>query len=436
MNKKGKHIEIRSNEVQDILGSIPSRIIRYGVLAVFVVFLLIFIGSWVFQYPDIIYSKIEVTTERPPATIVARASGKIEKLLVVDNQKVKKGAIIALIENPANYDDVLELKKQVGLFEKFLIDFNRGKQVEFNKYLQLGSIQDEYSQFIKAYNDYSSFLNLDYYPRLNKSLEKQRNMSKIYYDRLWVQRGIMENDYQLTINKTKRDSTLFASGVISLFDYEKSKSEMLLKKREFEEVRTSLAKIQMGIIGLDQKIIENQKNHQDKKTRLELNLNQAYINLSGAISHWELSYVLKAPIDGTVTFNKFWSENQNVKEGDRVLTIIPDDAGELVGRVKLPIRGSGKVKPGLRVNIKFDNYPYMEYGMVKGIVKNISLVPENNFYMVEIGFPNGLVTNYGYTLKLQNQIVGNAEIVTEELRLIQRFFNPLKALWKERLMKE
>ena len=155
--------------------------------------------------------------------------------------------------------------------------------------------------------------------------------------------------------------------------------------------------------------------------------------MKSEVSTWELTYLLRSPIEGTVTFNKFYSENQNISEGDRAFNIVPANLGEVIGKVELSVRGSGKVKEGLNVNVKFDNYPYMEFGMVRGKVKGVSLVSEDNFYMVEVEFPSGLVTNYDNELQMQNQLMGQAEIITEDLRLIQRIFNPLKALWKERV---
>ena len=70
--------------------------------------------------------------------------------------------------------------------------------------------------------------------------------------------------------------------------------------------------------------------------------------------------------------------------------------------------------------------------MVKGIVKNISLVPADNNYAVEVEFPEGLKTNYGKTLAFGQQMQGSAEIITDNVRLLVRLFNPLKALLKER----
>jgi len=154
--------------------------------------------------------------------------------------------------------------------------------------------------------------------------------------------------------------------------------------------------------------------------------------MKSEVSNWFLTFLIRTPIGGTVSFNKFYAENQNISEGDRAFTIVPDDLGKVIGKLELPVRGSGKVKDGLDVNVKFDNYPYMEFGLVRGKVKSVSLVPEDNFYMVEVEFPNGLVTNYNRDLQMQNQLIGEAEVITEDLRLIQRFFNPLKELWNER----
>jgi len=97
MNEEGKKtqdevdissVEIRSEEVQEIMGFIPHWIIRWGITLFFLVIMMFLIGSWFFKYPDVIQSTIVVTTEVPPAAIVARTNGKIQRLFVRDNQKV------------------------------------------------------------------------------------------------------------------------------------------------------------------------------------------------------------------------------------------------------------------------------------------------------------------------------------------------------------
>lgn len=91
----------------------------------------------------------------------------------------------------------------------------------------------------------------------------------------------------------------------------------------------------------------------------------------------------------------------------------------------------GKVKVGQRVIIRFTNYPDQEFGIVNGVVTSISLVPMEDNYMVEIGLPDGLLTNYHKTLPVSQEMQAQADIVTEDLRLIERFFMPLKKIFKE-----
>ena len=59
------------------------------------------------------------------------------------------------------------------------------------------------------------------------------------------------------------------------------------------------------------------------------------------------------------------------------------------------------------------------------------MVPQEDNYTVEIAFPDGLTTNYDIYLPVAQEMKATAEIVTEDLRLIERFFQPLKKILKE-----
>ncbi len=426
-------IEIRSGEVQEILGGVPSWLVRYGIMVFIVIFSIIIAFSFVFHYPDVLRSKIVVTTENPPATLVARATGKIDQLFVKDKTKVEAGDEIALIENPANYFDILQLETLINEVQPDFDTLNFTPDIQLWKALQLGPVQENYSQFITKFEELKEFTQRNYYTLREESFREQLKNARILYDRMWEQKNAVDKEFQIKERNYERQQKLVAGEVVATTELEKAESEMLSKKSQLDGIRSELAQKQIDINELEQKIIENAQDYHDLKIQYGSALLEAFNNLKSASSDWFLRYLLRSPIDGTVSFNTFYAENQNISEGDRAFTIVPDDMGKVIGKVELPVRGSGKVKEGLDVNVKFDNYPYMEFGLVRGKVKSVSLVPENNFYMVEVEFPGGLVTNYGHTLQMQNQLTGEAEVITEDLRLIQRFFNPLKALWKERV---
>ena len=100
----------------------------------------------------------------------------------------------------------------------------------------------------------------------------------------------------------------------------------------------------------------------------------------------------------------------------------------------MPIQGSGKVKVGQQVHIRLNNFPDQEFGYLKGKVSNISPMPivqeQQNGYVVEIVLPEGMNTNYGKTLPVTREMSGQAEIITEDLRLIERLLQPLKKILK------
>ncbi|WP_163708439.1 HlyD family secretion protein [Mangrovibacterium lignilyticum] len=434
MPQRDEQIIYRSDEVQEIIGKSPSWLLRSGQTSLLIFLALLLFGSWLFHYPDIISARITVYTENPPAHIVARTTARIDHLLVDDNDTVERGDVIAILENAASYDDVLQLKDNLSAVDRFLISFDTIYSKELTPDYRLGDIQSDYSSFLRLYNNYMSFIRLGFYPQKVKSLEEQVHMQRIYYDRLWSQRQILENEYRITLEQFQRDSALYVKDVLSLVDFKTSESTMLQKKFTFNGLRTDLAETQKDIIELEQDVITAQKEYEDQKQKMQTEIIESYNILKSRLEYWFKAFVLETPIDGKVTFTNYWSKNQQVKSDEVVFTVVPFHESKIIGRVSLPLRGAGKVKPGQRVNIRFDNFPYMEYGMVKGTVKSISLVPSNDNYIAEIELPQNLETNYNIPLVFSQEMKGDAEIVTEDLRLIQRFFNPIKSLLKSKVL--
>ena len=106
-----KDIELRCEEVQEILTRPPHALIRWGITVFFGVLALLFIGGCFFKYPDIISAEITITTEHPPVWIVSKGSGKVQEVYCKDRDTVQAGDIIAVLENPAVTTDVLNIKE-------------------------------------------------------------------------------------------------------------------------------------------------------------------------------------------------------------------------------------------------------------------------------------------------------------------------------------
>ena len=110
MNNTDDNLNLRSEEVQEILGRPPRSIVRWGITVVLLLVVGLAIGSYFIKYPDVLQASITVSSENLPADVVARASGKIDTLMVSERELVSTGDILAMLENPADLNDVLMLK--------------------------------------------------------------------------------------------------------------------------------------------------------------------------------------------------------------------------------------------------------------------------------------------------------------------------------------
>ena len=420
-----------SEEVQDIMGIVPHWITRFGISIIFSILLLLMIGSCFFKYPDIIQTKMILTNQNPAVNLMAHSSGKISSWNVHDKENVKAGQLLAVIENPAKTEDVLNLEKTLRTFFKYpdsLMYYILDKDN-----LILGDIQDYYSAMLSAIHNYYNYKKLHYYPQKISSIKSQLNKHQVYYNNLQQQQKIILEQYNLAYQKYKRDSLLYSEQVISVYEYETTQNTFLQSKYNTENAKATLKTQDIQIDQMKENLLDVQLEQMETEKVLIQKLQICCKDIISSIAHWKMKYCIYSPIDGTVTLTNYWRENQFVSLDDVVCSIIPNYKNTFIGKAELPVIRSGKVKKGQHVIIRFENYPYEEFGTVEGRVLSISLLPIKNNYIVEIELPNGLKTNYGKKLPILYEMPANAEIITEDLYLIERLIYPLKRIWEENL---
>lgn len=426
-----KEIELRSEEFQEVQGAIPPWILRWGITIVAIFIFILLFGSAVFKYPDIISSTVTLTGTSPVTGIVARSSGNIYKLFISDNQVVKSGEYLAIIENSANMDNVFMLKQYLKQINGNLDSISSLPPKNMN----LGNIQSLYSSFYITLSDYFQFNQLDYYKKKIDFMKDRINRNEQYLNNLKRQKILIEKQLSISQKQYMRDSSLNKRGVLSNEEIEKSYSQSLQGHLSLENMHATIESMQIQIVQLRESLLDTEYQYLDKKHTLETQLKSYITQLQTEIQIWELNYVIIAPINGKITFTKYWVENQNVTEGEEVFNVIPFKNGELIGKALLPIERSGKVKIGQNVNISFSNFPDTEFGVIKGVVRNISRVPlknqDVNNYIVEIKLPEGLKTTYNKRLPFLPEMEGKADIITDDLSLLERFILPIKKVLKE-----
>lgn len=422
--------QIENSEVQNIIGNPPRGIIRKGNAYIFIFFVILAVLAAIVQYPEIIPSQVTITSDNPPITLVARQAGKL-MLRIEDNQQVKSGEVLAVIESASDYAMVDSLTNLIlGMnLRKFILDSAK-IFVPLPDFEALGSIQTEYGIFRKRYDDYRFFTTLEYHDQQIGAIEPQLDKYKQLKYTNQKLKNVLQKDYKLSKEKYDIDKGLYEKKVLSKSDLDKTESAMLQKQYNLEQINSSILSADIKVSELEKNIVELNLQYEESKKQLESDLLTSYNSLLNTISIWEENYSLRTPIDGQVSLFSFWKDNQFVSAGDEVMTIVPFQKKEFIGKVILPMRSSGKVKIGQTVNIKLDNYPFEEYGMLEGRIESISLIPQNGNYLLNVSLPEGLKTSYRIDLSFRQQMTGTADIITEDLTLLQRILYQFRKLGK------
>jgi multidrug resistance efflux pump len=413
-------IDESNEQIRVVLGQVPNWFLCWGTTVIFFCLIMMMTLCWYIKYPDVVMAQIVVTTKNPPITVVARTNGKLNPIMVADHDQVQKDQVLAVIENTAHYEDVYALLRAAENLASR--EFSALPVFSPNSFWRLGEVQESYHAFEKSYQDWRLYQSLNPQAKAITSVQKQMGEYTRLLEKQQGQQQLYEKELQLASKIFERIKHAFERELISPSELEQKQKELFQAIRYRDDIKNQVSTTTIRIEELQNSIlnltIEKQRAENEHRQTLTSRLDALKTN----ISRWEETYVLRAPIGGKVTFFEFRSEKQFVKNGQEVMTIVPGEEESLVGKVSMNLRNSGKVKDGNKVLVHLQNYPSHEFGMLVGTVKNIALVPKNDAYAIEVEFNRGLTTTFNKTLEFRQEMQGSAEIITEDLRLIERIF--------------
>ena len=339
-----EEIEIRSEEVQEILSHVPNWMIRWGntLLLVFVVMLLGI--TWFVKYPDVIDTEVMITTSNPPQKLLANVGGRFDAFLVSDNDTVQKDTPLAVIKNSAIYDDVLFLK---SIIDTVTIDKSKEFYFPINELppLILGDLNTSFSKFESDYDEYESNNRLNPYQTeyaanqfslvtARGNLENMKEQQQFAKEQYALQKSDFEN----------RQKLLLERGAISQKDFEDKKYDLLNAQKNLKVMEDAIAQTREKISNSTKILKGGDIKQQQESNRLIRTVRQSFLQLKRDLAEWEEKFVLKSNIHGQVTFLSVWDKNQTVTAGQLVFTIIPIEQQSFVGKIQAPAANSVKIK--------------------------------------------------------------------------------------------
>ncbi|MEY3239022.1 MAG: hypothetical protein RIR11_460 [Bacteroidota bacterium] len=429
--KEQQAFDIRSEDISEILGTPPGWLIRWGTTVVIFVFCLLLIAGWFIRYPDVITARVEFTTAVPPVEVVSRTEGHIARFLVRDNDTILAGTPLVILENTAAYADILLLEKSLYRWERVATADSLLLLAPLSGMLQLGDLGNDYAAFVQQLEQYS-------FARNNRRGATTANVSGVQQ-----QIALLQNGIKLDQSNQRKAATELAEAKQNFSNQQALFQDKTISQRELDPHQERLAAAERAYNSHAGQILSRQAEISNLQRSIgvvrfdeTLDANSSAGRLKATLSalrtsleRWKQAYLLTAPIPGIVSLNKFYTERQYVKQGEQVMIIAPPTTTQIMGRSRLPIIGSGKVKPNQRVIIRLDNYPYYEFGTLQGKVLNKSTLPKDNAYIVTIGLDSigGATTSFNKSIEFQQQLQGDADIITEDKRFLQRIVDQLFA---------
>lgn len=413
--------EIRSDEVQEVLSHVPNWMIRWGISLIFGLILLALFLSWLIKYPEVVQGEVVLTTEQPPSRLVSQANGNLKSLLIENDSLVEKGQIIAEIKSPISktsldsLDDLLTNNKDSLPLQKIASIKN------------LGALQTELNQLLVNATEYRDITTNGYQERTIANLENQIE----YNNRLaWISKkelSLLEAELSNARNKYEADSALYAKKVIAKHTFFTNQTEYRNKQQQQINAKKAFVQYRITATNYEKQKLELTNNYETRLRQLKTNIDNSVKAINSAISTWEQTYALTAPQAGRLTYLDNLSTGMYVQAQQELFAIIPKDE-QILAIVNIANQAFGKVEVGQKVRMKFNNYPYQEFGQLLGTVTEISKIPSESGYFLKVKLQNGLTTTYNRKLKYKPEMTGIAEVVTEDLRLIERVFNNFRKI--------
>jgi HlyD family secretion protein len=412
----------RSEAVSEILGTPPNWLLQWGNVLLLISLVITFVVAYNYRYPDVVSSKLTLTTIEPARRLNAPRNLTVDRILVNTEDSVVAGRTLMVFKSPAKFEHVQFLQNTLLEGERVPTDSTLAA-LDIPNSLILGEIQEDLYQFTERQEAY-----LVARDRRLSGLSDQELNRRIRQEEaaLRSEKGVRDQlmkEVGLSARALIRQQNLLDNDIIERAEFEKVAEVDLRTRRLLSASESRIRDLSFNIELLDNQKDKYRTGEQTVLQQAARDLRESHNLLSRAVERWKQKHLLVAPKDGIILVNIDVREQQLFSEGQELATLLPLNPQGVLGRINLPLKGSGKVAVGDRVIIKFLNYPSEEFGSVQGVVTSKSPIPSGDVIPILVGLPDGMVTNTGNRLDPVQFMRADAEIIVGEKRLLAWLFD-------------
>ncbi len=347
----------------------------------------------------------EVALAEGIATVSPPRAGIFTQIFVEEGANVTKGAIMAVVRSEEDREEshtfsddiqhaftVQRLNIQRQLSEQSLIISSRLQQID----AQATGLKSEIAS-------------------LTQQVDNQRSLV-----------GSGDRDY-------RRAEALSERGFVSARDLDQRRESLLSRQQNMSQLEQLLASKKAGLLSLQRQTLQAKAEARSQIANLAAA--QAQVEQQAASSASLRRYVLRAPINGKVV-GLVARRGQLAKSETPILTIIPDNA-RVQAQLSVPSAAIGFVKPGQKVSLAIDSFPYQRFGTIKGTITHVAGAPTvsqnstsqlRSNYLAIVELEHSYLYAYGKKERLLPGMTLSARIIAERQNIFKWLFEPIFAI--------
>jgi hemolysin D len=284
------------------------------------------------------------------------------------------------------------------------------------------------------------------------TIDKAQKQQAAFQDSL----GLIQNIQAKDQSKVTQLSQLSEQGAIPRSQVEDAERIMIQNNQQFQKAQTDIQQAEAEVqkqnkeyqrILRDGELSLGDKNKQIKELQSQIIEAQSEAgqtrNLIKSLQYQRQQRVLYAPASGTLFQLLIQHPGAVVQPGQTIAQIAPTTS-RLLLRARMDNKQTGFLKVGLPAKVKFDAYPFQDYGIQSGRISWISPtsslptptgVPTTagktaSSFEVEVELAQSFIQAQGKAIALKAGQTATAEVIVRQRRVIDLFLDPFRKLKK------
>lgn len=331
--------------------------------------------------------------------IVPTRAGNFEEIYIAMGDKVREGDALYRLSNEVNLSGGEQLSE--ALLSQMEVE-------KSNLLSQMGQIPEDFALQKR---------------RLQKQHTEKTAEAARYVARIETQRRTVD----LEENLFRKMQGLLADEAASALEVAAAENRFLTATQNLQSLENARANILSDISDINSQMAllpTSQKQEElEIQNRISAIEQRMITNDAGSES------VVRSPVSGTVAALSA-RRGQQTYSDRAAMTILPQGA-TLEAELFVPTRAIGFVKPGQRVRLLYDAFPYQKFGFYNGEITEVSKAvvqhpqADEAVFVVRVSLENQDIKASGEQVPLQSGMTLAADLILEDRKIWEWMFDPL-----------